>query len=270
MLESGEPREAHHFCLLIGYGASAINPYLAFETIDDQVAPGCDPGPVRGRREPLPQGGDQGRDQGDLAGWASAPSTATTARRCSRPIGLNRDFVDEYFTWTPTRIGGIGIEVVCQARSRLRQDRAYPPRRPIVHDQPPVRRPVPVARGRRAPPVQPAHGPHAPARGPRRQTTRRSRTTARSSTTRARSSRPCAGCSSSSRRSVPCRSRRSSPSRRSSGGSRRARCRYGSISQEAHETLAIAMNRLGGKSNTGEGGEDPARYELEENGDSKN
>ena len=65
LLESGEPREAHHFCLLIGYGASAINPYLAFETIDDQARPRC---PTRRRGgAPLPQGRHQGRHQGNLA-----------------------------------------------------------------------------------------------------------------------------------------------------------------------------------------------------------
>ncbi len=81
---------------------------------------------------------------------------------------------------------------------------------------------------------------------------------------------PCAGCSAAHRRAADrSRSTRSSRSRRSSSGSPPAPCRYGSISAEAHETLAIAMNRLGAKSNTGEGGEDPERFVPDANGDSR-
>ena len=86
-----------------------------------------------------------------------------------------------------------------------------------------ARRAIPVPRGRREPPVQPAHDPHPPARGPQRRLRARSRTTARSSTTRARGSRRCAACWSSRRRRAPSRSRRWSRSRRSSGASRPAR-----------------------------------------------
>ena len=83
-------------------------------------------------------------------------------------VGLNQDFVDEYFTGTPTRIGGIGIDVVAR-EVKMRQDRAYPPKRPDLPQAARRRRPRPVPRGRRAPPVQPAVDRPAPVRHAERQ-----------------------------------------------------------------------------------------------------
>ena len=167
VLESGEPREAHHFCLLIGYGASAINPYLAFETIDDQVRLGRDPRPVRARpRTRYRKAATKGVIKA-ISRMGISTVHSYHGAQVFEAIGLNRDFVDEYFTWTPTRIGGIGIEVVSQGgrgppRPRLPAAAAGRPHRP------PAGRPVPVPRRRREPPVQPAHDPHPPARGPDR------------------------------------------------------------------------------------------------------
>ena len=174
-------------------------------------------------------------------------------------IGLNRDFVDEYFTWTPTRIGGIGIEVVSR-EVKLRQDRAYPPGRPVVPPAARHRRPVPVPRRRRDAPVQPAHDPHPPARGP----DRRLRDVQGLHEPRRRpvaaASRRCAGSWSCGPPSGPCPLDEVEPVESIVRRFKTGAMSYGSISAEAHEALAIAMNRLGGKSNTGEGGEDPARY----------
>ena len=180
-------------------------------------------------------------------------------------IGLDRDFVDEYFTWTPTRIGGIGIEVVCK-EVEARQDRAWP-RGPIVHTQlPRAARPV-RADGRTTcstrSPSTPSSGRSAPA------TTRAFKDysslvddqSGRLATLRGLLElRPAM-------RPVPIEEVEPVEAivRRFKTGA----MSYGSISQEAHETLAIAMNRIGGKSNTGEGGEEPARYEPMDNGDSK-
>ena len=87
--------------------------------------------------------------------------------------------------------------------------------------------------------------------------------------TAARNCSRCAACSISSRADKPVPLDEVEPARESSSASQPARCRYGSISKEAHETLAIAMNRIGGKSNTGEGGEDPAASQPDANGDSR-
>ena len=85
VLESGEPREVHHFALLIGYGAGAINPYLAFETLDDMIRQGMlhRHRPREGRQE-LRQGGQQGRREGDVEDGHLDDRRATAARRSSR------------------------------------------------------------------------------------------------------------------------------------------------------------------------------------------
>ena len=133
LLESGEPREAHHFCLLIGYGASAINPYLAFETIDDQVRLGAIPGPTEEAEHRYRKAATKGVIKA-ISRMGISTVHSYHGAQVFEAIGLNRDFVDEYFTWTPTRIGGIGIELVSK-EVKARQDRAWPPHRPIVHTQ---------------------------------------------------------------------------------------------------------------------------------------
>ena len=174
-------------------------------------------------------------------------------------IGLNEEFVDTYFDKTPSRIGGVGLEEIA-AETLDHHRRAYAAREvgPASSSR---RRPVPVAPRRRVPPVQPRDRLQAPARHPGRPLRHLQEVhQARQRPERAALHAPRPVRRSSSTSASRCRSRRSSRSSRSSSGSPPARCRYGSISGEAHETLAIAMNRLGGKSNTGEGGEDPARF----------
>ena len=101
MLESGEPREAHHFCLLIGYGASAINPYLAFETIDDQVRAGQHRGPVEAAEKRYRKAATKGVIKA-ISRMGISTVHSYHGAQVFEAIGLNRDFVDEYFTWTPT------------------------------------------------------------------------------------------------------------------------------------------------------------------------
>ena len=133
--------------------------------------------------------------------------------------------------------------------------------RSVAHRDLVGRRRVPVAPRGRVPPLQPRDRVQAPARHPHQALRHLQGVHDAASTTRPRSWPRCAACSSSATASARrCRSTRSSRSRRSSSASPPARCSYGSISKEAHETLAIAMNRIGGKSNTGEGGEDADRF----------
>ena len=169
-------------------------------------------------------------------------------------VGLEPELIDRHFTGTPSRIAGIGVD---GARPRG----ARPPRR-----APTRTRTGTCCRSA-------ASTPGAPRASTTSGTPRRSRcsstrcataattptsSTRGSSTTRPRARRRCAGCCSSARRrrADPARAR-SSRQPRSSSASRPARCRSARSAREAHETLAIAMNRIGGKSNTGEGGEDP-------------
>ena len=267
VLESGEPREAHHFCLLIGYGASAINPYLAFETIDDQVRLGAIPGPYEEAEYRYRKAATKGVIKA-ISRMGISTVHSYHGAQVFEAIGLNRDFVDEYFTWTPTRIGGIGIEIVSK-EVKARQDRAYPPHRPIVHTQLP---PGGQYQWR-------ADGETHLFNPLTIHTLQRAVRTGDYSTFKDYSSlvddqssklatlrgllelRPAL-------RPVPIEE--VEPVEEIVKRFKTGAMSYGSISQEAHEALAIAMNRLGGKSNTGEGGEDPARYTLDENGDSKN
>ncbi len=267
VLESGEPREAHHFCLLIGYGASAINPYLAFETIDDQVRLGVIPGPYEEAEHRYRKAATKGVIKA-ISRMGISTVHSYHGAQVFEAIGLNRDFVDEYFTWTPTRIGGIGIEVVSK-EVKARQDRAYPPRRPIVHTQLPpggqyqyradgenhLFNPLTIHTLQKAVRT----GDYATFKD---YTSLVDDQSTRLATLRGLLElRPAL-------RPVPIDEVEPVETivRRFKTGA----MSYGSISGEAHEALAIAMNRIGGKSNTGEGGEDPARYEPMANGDSRN
>ena len=267
VLESGEPREAHHFCLLVGYGASAINPYLAFETIDDQVRLGVIEGPTDAAEKRYRKALLKGVIKA-ISRMGISTVQSYHGAQVFEALGLNRDFIDEYFSGTPTRIGGIGIEGVAHEVS-ARQDRAYSTRRPAVQHQLGIGgqyqyrsqgethlfNPLTIHLLQRAVRT----GDYATFKDYTSLVDDRSK---RLATLRGLMElRPAL-------RPVPLDEVEPVESivRRFKTGA----MSYGSISAEAHEALAIAMNRLGGKSNTGEGGEDPARYAPLPNGDSRN
>ena len=183
-------------------------------------------------------------------------------------IGLNRDFVDEYFTWTPSRIGGIGIEVVSR-EVQLRQFRAYPPKRPIVHRQLPPGGQYKYRTDGEHHLFNPLtiHTLQKAVRTGDYSTFKDYTALVDDQSTRLATLRGLLELRP-ALRPVPIDEVEPVESivRRFKTGA----MSYGSISGEAHEALAIAMNRIGGKSNTGEGGEDPARYEPMANGDSRN
>ncbi|MEK6529989.1 MAG: glutamate synthase central domain-containing protein, partial [candidate division NC10 bacterium] len=127
IIESGEPREVHHAALLIGYGAGAINPYLAFETLDDMI-----------RQEFLP-GLDHAKaiknyikalNKGVLKVISKMGISTIQSYRGAQifeAIGLCKEFVDRYFTWTASRIGGVGLDVIAE-EAILRHQHAFPER----------------------------------------------------------------------------------------------------------------------------------------------
>ena len=167
ILESGEPREVHHFALLIGYGAGAVNPYLAFETLDDLIRQGHLTGidqdhAVKNYIKAINKG---------VLKVMSKMGISTAASYCGAQIfeavGLHQEFIDQYFTSTPSRISGIGLDVI--ARDTInRTQRAY---RPAFQQWPRARRgrPVPVSPRGRAAPVQPRNDSQPPGRGPQQQ-----------------------------------------------------------------------------------------------------
>jgi glutamate synthase (ferredoxin) len=267
ILESGEPREVHHFSVLIGYGCTAINPYLAFETISDLM------------REKLLAETDHKKAVEKYIKAAIKGVVKTMAKmgistiqsyhgaQIFEAIGLNTEVVDKYFTWTPSRIQGVGLEVIAE-EALTRHRRAFPP----------VQVNTELDAGGQ---YQWRDSGEYHLFNP--QTIHKLQTACRLGSEKIY--REYAGlinnqaknlCTlrglldfKAAEKPLPIEEVESVESivKRFKTGA----MSYGSISKEAHETLAIAMNRLGGRSNTGEGGEDPERYVwTNERGDSKN
>jgi glutamate synthase (ferredoxin) len=264
VIETGDAREVHHMALLIGYGAGAVNPYLAFETLDDMIRQGILPGidhrhAVRNYIKALNKG---------VLKVMSKMGISTLQSYCGaqifEAIGLDRDVVDRYFTWTASRIGGIGIDVIAE-EVRQRHERAFPDR-PVLEPELEWGGEYQWRRDGEYHLFNPdtvfklQHATRAGQYRVFREYTKlvddQSR---RLATLRGLFGLRPVGPPVSLEEVEPAEA----ILKRFATGA----MSYGSISQEAHETLAIAMNRIGGKSNTGEGGEDPARYRRDPNGD---
>ncbi|MCG3040508.1 glutamate synthase large subunit [Streptomyces fenghuangensis] len=260
LVEAGDVREVHHVALLIGYGAAAVNPYLAMETVEDLVRAGtflpADTDPETAIRNLIKALG-----KGVLKVMSKMGISTVASYRGAQvfeAVGLEQDFVDTYFHGTATKIGGAGLDVIAKEVA-ARHAKAYPAsgiapahrnldiggeyqwRRegePHLFDPETVFRLQHATRTRRYDIFK--------------QYTRR----VDEQSERLMTLRGLFGLKS-ERPSIPVEEVEpvSEIVKRFSTGA----MSYGSISQEAHETLAIAMNRLGAKSNTGEGGEDPER-----------
>jgi glutamate synthase (NADPH/NADH) large chain len=267
VLESGEPREVHHFALLTGYGASAINPYLAFETIHDQVKLGMIPGTAADAEKKYAKAVAKGIVK-VISKMGISTIQSYHGAQVFEAVGLNQDFIDEYFTWTSTRIGGVGIDVVA-SEARQRHERGFPSRRPIVHRSLPAGGQYQYREGGEHHLFNP-------------ETIHRLQVATRTGDYKVfkdytalvdnQSKHLCTlrGLMDLKPASKPVPIEEVEPVEAIMRRFKTGAMSYGSISKEAHEALAVAMNRIGGKSNTGEGGEDPARYVPEANGDSKN
>jgi glutamate synthase (NADPH/NADH) large chain len=267
IVESGEPREVHHFALLIGYGASAVNPYLAIETAQDLVSSGQ----IKGTEEAAAKKFLKAVAKGIvkiISKMGISTIQSYQGAQVFESIGLSQDFVDEYFTWTASRIGGVGIDVVAK-EARMRHERGFPPKRPIVHSSLPAGGEYQYRAGGEFHLVNP-------------ETIHKLQYACRNNDYRAfqeyssliddqsKQLATLRGVIDFRHVSTPVKLEEVEPIEAIMKRFKSGAMSYGSISKEAHETLAIAMNRIGGKSNTGEGGEDPARYVKEPNGDSKN
>jgi glutamate synthase (ferredoxin) len=266
VVESGEAREVHHCALLMGYGAGAINPYLAFETLDDMIRQGMLPGLTHAQAV---ENYITALNKGILK-VMSKMGISTIQSYCGAQIfeavGLAKDFVDRYFTWTASRIGGVGLETVT-AETIRRHRRAFPERLLSPRDldwggEYQWRRDGEYHLFNPDTVFQLQHA------------TRTAQYAVFKEYTRLVDDQSKHLCTlrglfelGEAAPAIPIGEVEPVESivRRFSTGA----MSYGSISQEAHETLAIAMNRLGGRSNTGEGGEDPARFTPDANGDSR-
>ena len=266
VLETAEAREVHHFSLLIGYGCSAINPYLAFETVDAMIHEGLLPNlDHKTACKNIVKAASKGVIK-VMSKMGISSIQSYRGAQVFEAVGLRQDVIDSYFTWTPSRVGGIGLDVIAQeVLARHRQ--AFPQRQVNGH-------------------VLPSGGQYqwrddGEAHLFNPDTIHRLQKAVRTGSYAAykeyarlindQGKNLCtlrsllefkAG------EAIPLD--QVEPVENIVKRFKTGAMSYGSISKEAHETLAIAMNRIGGKSNTGEGGEDPDRYQLLPNGDSRN
>lgn len=266
LLESGEPREVHHFALLLGYGVSAVNPYLAFETLDDMIRQGM----LRGvSHDKAVKNFIKAATKGVIKILSKMGISTIQSYRGAQifeALGLKEEVINEYFTWTPSRIGGIGLDVIAEETLKHHnrafaeqegsekeldsggeyqwrkdgEDHLFTPQ--TIHTLQMASRANDYKLYKKFSSLVQGED--------KKHLTLRSLLQFKEG-----------------RQSVPLEEVESVESivKRFKTGA----MSFGSISKEAHESLAIAMNRLGGKSNTGEGGEDPARFIPDANGDSR-
>jgi glutamate synthase domain-containing protein 2/glutamate synthase domain-containing protein 1/glutamate synthase domain-containing protein 3 len=266
VLETGDAREVHHCALLLGYGAGVVNPYLAFETLDDMIRQRLLNGITH---EKAVKHYIKALNKGILK-VMSKMGISTLQSYCGAQIfeavGLDKEFVDRYFTWTASRVGGIGLDVIADEVVK-RHHHAYPTRSGVEPDlewggeyqwrrdgEYHLFNPDTVFKLQHAT----RSGQYAIFKEYTQLVDDQSR---KHATLRGLLHLKLGDAR------VPLDE--VEPVEKIVKRFATGAMSYGSISQEAHETLAIAMNRLGGKSNTGEGGEDPARYVPDPNGDSR-
>ena len=257
VVESGEPREVHHFCTLIGYGADAVNPWLALQVIE-RLLEGEEISDTEAR-----VGYMESIGKGILKVMSKMGISTVQSYRGAQifeAVGLSRDFIDRYFTGTASRIGGIDLDTIAE-ETMMRHRQAWPDlhlvfsngldpggrylwRRNGEHH---LFNPMTIARLQQAVRSGEASTYEEYSRQVNDQTRQLG-------TLRGLLVLDEAGAS-------PVPLDEVEPWTEIVKRFKTGAMSYGSISKETHETLAIAMNRIGGKSNTGEGGEDPERYD---------
>ncbi len=267
VVESGDAREVHHMALLKGFGAAAINPYLAFETIDDMIASGILTGvTARQAQKNYIKAASKGIIK-VMSKMGISTVASYTGAQVFEAVGLAPDIIEEYFTGTVSRIGGVGLDVLAAevaARHRLSHlDRPSE----LAHREREVGGEYQWRREGELHLFNPKTVfklQHA-TRSKRYEVFKEYTKAVNEQSTHLATLRGLMHLRTGTLPPVPIDEVEPAAAilaRFSTGA-----MSYGSISAEAHETLAIAMNRLGGRSNTGEGGEDADRYTPDANGD---
>jgi glutamate synthase domain-containing protein 2/glutamate synthase domain-containing protein 1/glutamate synthase domain-containing protein 3 len=264
VVESGEPREVHHFALLFGYGAGAVNPYMVYETFDAMIRDGV-------LSTDLPTATDKfikAIGKGLLKVMSKMGISTLHSYRGAQifeAVGLNSDVIDAYFAGTASRIEGIGLDGIAQ-EVEARHTSAFPARKIAGtlkldiggaykwrrNGEDHLFHPLAVAKLQEA---------------TRTDSIERYNEYAQLINDNGRQAATLRGLFEFVKAKQPIPLSEVEPWTEIVKRFKTGAMSYGSISQEAHETLAIAMNRMGGKSNCGEGGEDPARFTPDDNGD---
>jgi glutamate synthase (NADPH/NADH) large chain len=259
IVEAGDVREVHHVALLVGYGASAINPYLAMETAEQLVLSGMISGitPEKAAKNLIKALGKGVLKIMSKMGISVVGSYA--AAQAFEAVGLSQEFVDQYFTGTTSILGGVGLDVIA-AENAARHEAAYPrDGATLAHERLQVggeyqwRREGPPHLFNPETVFKLQHSTRARRYDIFRDYTRAIDEQAENLMTLRGLFRVKTG----ERPPVPIDE--VEPIEAIIARFNTGAMSYGSISQEAHETLAVAMNRIGGRSNTGEGGEDVER-----------
>jgi len=266
VLESGEPRETHHFCTLLGYGVEAVNPYMAYESLYDLIEEGhLDISFDRAQR-----GYNKAVVKGIVKVMSKMGISTIKSYRGAQifeALGIDKDVIDKYFTWTDSRIGGVDLDIIAK-EAKLRHQRAYPNYQTNgqVLDEGGQYK---WRNGKEYHAYNPktVHTLQLATKNGDYELYKEYANLIDKQDDPAPNLRSLLNFNFDESDSIPIEEVESVEEicKRFKTGA----MSYGSISQETHEALAIAMNRIGGKSNTGEGGEDPARYIPLSNGDSK-
>ena len=267
IIESGEPREVMHFALLIGYGASAVNPYLAIETLEDLALRGSLPENIT--PEIAVKNFVKAINKGLLKTFSKMGISTLQSYRGAQvfeAIGLNNELVDAYFAGTTSRLDGVGLDVLAR-EAQLKHEFAFKPFTEFdtelsvggnyyyrVNGEYHLVNPLTISKLQQA--VRQSDYKSFQEYAELIDSQNNNLATLRSLMKIKKAAKP-----------IPLEKVESAKEivKRFTTGA----MSFGSISKEAHETMAIAMNRIGGKSNTGEGGEDEERFKPDANGDSR-
>jgi glutamate synthase domain-containing protein 2/glutamate synthase domain-containing protein 1/glutamate synthase domain-containing protein 3 len=265
IVESGEPLEVHHYALLLGYGASAINPYMVFETLADMLKtklikvanyPKAEKNYIKAVVKGIVK---------VLSKMGISTIQSYQGAQIFEAVGIHESVIDKYFTGTASRVGGIGLDIIAR-EAMMRHDEAFINtignktletggdyqwrRNGEVH----LYNPETIHRLQQA---------------CRTGNYELYKEYAKLINIQTQTHFTLRGLLSFKKTGQPIPIEEVEPAESICKRFKTGAMSYGSISREAHEALAIAMNRLGGKSNTGEGGEDPARFIPDANGDSR-
>jgi glutamate synthase (ferredoxin) len=267
VLESGEPREVHHYAVLLGYGCGAINPYLAFETLNAMIQQGT---LVNVDFKTAYKNYIKATTKGVIKVASKIGISTLQSYRGAQifeAIGLNQSVIDKYFTWTASRIEGADLDVIAQ-EAILRHRHAFPDREVNGHNLD-VGGEYQWRKDGEAHLFSPEtiHTLQQAVRIGNYDLFKKYAALVNEQEQKFFTLRGLLQFK--PRQAIPLEE--VEPIEAIMKRFKTGAMSYGSISKEAHESLAIAMNRIGGKSNTGEGGEDPERYTwTNERGDSKN
>ncbi|MFW6273567.1 MAG: glutamate synthase large subunit [Halanaerobium sp.] len=266
VLESGEPREVHHFSVLIGYGLDAVNPYLAYASLTELV----DQGHLELSKEKAIKKYIKAAAKGVVKVMAKMGISTVQSYRGAQifeAVGIGEKVIDKYFTRTASRIGGIGLEEIRQ-ESIMRHDSAF--------------KGVKIERDTLDPGSnfswrkdgeEHLYNPetiYLLQRAVREDNYELYKEYAEKINDQSDKMLTLRGLLDLDYAEEPIPIEEVEPAENIMKRFKTGAMSYGSISQEAHEALAVAMNRIGGKSNTGEGGENPERYTPDQNGDLRN